>query len=616
MKILLIPSKSNYPDPRPCLDVIGQGLPYIAGALKDSGYEVFGETMNYQWCHGGAPLVLEKMLRETLHKIKPDIVGLSGLSADFQFIRDAILFIRTMAPGIKVVLGGGIITYDDEFIFNVLKPDYALAGDAEENIVMLIKTIEDGGSLDAVPNLLYWKEGEPVLTERKPLTHDLDSLSYPDYDLFRINDSFRMMNQADNFVYAHTQKYPRILPITLGRSCPFNCTFCCHHKTQTYRSRSIESALDEMVFFHEKYQYNLLFVYDELFSLKKERIQLFCEGINRIKKEYGIDFHWTCALRVNGVNKDILEIMKASGCIFIGYGIESGSQQVLDSMNKQITVSEIKRVIRLTEEAGIGVQGNFILGDIAETENTINETVNFYNQYKNLMFHFGYVTPYPGSRIFQHCIDHGIICDKSVYYECIGQIGNRIVNMTAMSDDDFDNFAKPLLGSEYLSLISSPAKSCVPIGPSPADCNAPIDRRRTNYEITVACPFCSSMNEYLYPLHPESLNLKTSFPHYCASCHKRYSVDLRSFMLLPHYTDDILGRYEFNGSNVYTKFESYRGYNLIHHFCKIYAVPQIIGAVNPLISSDMRHPDIIIATDAQEARNEIDHRIQRTKMEN
>lgn len=605
-KILLIPSKNNYPAPQPCLDVIGQGLPYIAGSLKASGYEVFGATLNYTWCHGGAPLALEKMLHDALDSYSPDLIGISGLSADYQFVRDAILFIRQIAPDIKIVLGGGIISYDDDYIFNTLKPDYALVGDAEESFLMLIKAIETGSSLNDIPNLLFWEDKNSVATERKQMSWELDLLPYPYYEPFQIDQSFSLMNQSDNFIFAHTVKNPRILPITMGRSCPFNCTFCCHHKNQSYRSRSINSAMDEILFFYEKYQFNLLFVYDELFSLKKERIQEFCKGINRIKTDHGINFQWTSVLRVNGVDEDILDEMKKTGCIFIGYGIESGSQTVLESMNKKTTVSEIDRVIRLTENAGIGVQGNFIIGDVAETQDTLDETIDLFNRYKDLMLHFGYVTPYPGSRIFQHCLEKGIIQDKSVYYDCISQIGNRMVNMTGMTDEEFNRKAAPLLGSEYKDLRLSKAGSCVPKGPCLADQQAPIEIRRTNFLVSVTCPFCSYENQYLYPLRSDLIDASPTFPHYCGSCHKRYSVDLSSFVPLVFHEDPVLSDYTFHGPNVNRKLESYKGYNLIPHQCKIFAVPHDLGAVNPLIPSDMRRPGIIVATDPHDARNEID----------
>src|SRR5208337_2623049 len=98
--------------------------------------------------------------------------------------------------------------------------------------------------------------------------------------------------------------------------------------------------------------------------------------------------------------------MQAAGCIFIGYGLESASPTVLRSMKKRITVDQILRAIRLTEKVGLGVQGNFIFGDIAETPETFQETMDFFNQWcKDLIVHLGSVTPYPGSEIFQYCLE-------------------------------------------------------------------------------------------------------------------------------------------------------------------------------------------------------------------
>jgi radical SAM superfamily enzyme YgiQ (UPF0313 family) len=546
------------------------------------------------------------MIRDSLDKYVPHIVGLSGLSADYAFVRDSIAIIRRMAPAVRILLGGGIITYDPDYVFDNLKPDYALLGDAEKSVVMLAHALEKGGPIDSVPNLVYWKNGRPSRTDSKPEIFDLDNLEYPDYSLFGIEKGFRLANQADHFVYAHTRENPRILPITLGRSCPYSCTFCCNHDERPYRVRSVKSALDEMVYFHKKYSFNLLFVYDELFSIKPDRVFEFCDGVSRIKRDFAMDFDWTCALRVDSVDSEMLREMKKTGCIFIGYGIESGSRTILGSMNKKVSLEKIERAVRLTNDAGIGVQGNLILGDFAESPETLCETVSFFEKYKEMMIHYGYVTPYPGSRIFDECMDRGIIIDKGVYYECIGQIGNFTVNMSGMSDQVFEEKTLPLLGSEYKDLIVKQALTCEQSGPCPSDYGAPLEKRRTLFRISVECPYCSFLNRYLMPIGPDGT---LSFPQYCGSCHRRYNVDLEQFEPLDFQDRGILEDYSYHGPHVSRALRSYKRHNLIHHRCRIHAVPFDSGPVNPQNPSDMRRPEIIVAENEEDACCKIDQGI-------
>lgn len=105
MRILLIPPKNNYPDPRPSLDIFGQGFPYLAGALKKAGHEVFGANINPKWCQGSAPLILANMLNKALRENQPQLIGVGGLSADYSFVRDAIRIIRQTNSNIPIVLG-------------------------------------------------------------------------------------------------------------------------------------------------------------------------------------------------------------------------------------------------------------------------------------------------------------------------------------------------------------------------------------------------------------------------------------------------------------------------------------------------------------------------------
>ncbi len=95
MRVLLIPSKNNYPHPEPDATSFGQGMPYLAAALTEAGHEVFGLNMNYVWCHGSAPLTLERMLRQAIAEYSPQLIGVSGLAPDYHFVRPGNLKITS-----------------------------------------------------------------------------------------------------------------------------------------------------------------------------------------------------------------------------------------------------------------------------------------------------------------------------------------------------------------------------------------------------------------------------------------------------------------------------------------------------------------------------------------
>ena len=171
-------------------------------------------------------------MRKAIEKYQPHLIGVGGLSANYSFVRDAIRFVRQFAPDIPIVCGGGIITYDHQFIFTDLRPDFAINGEGEESIVALANYLEKGGNINSIVNISYWDNDTPIFTKTAYSNTKLKTpiARLQSFDLEAYLEGF---NQADN-IFLHTHP-SRIMPITLGRSVQFKCTFCCHTTGPTYR---------------------------------------------------------------------------------------------------------------------------------------------------------------------------------------------------------------------------------------------------------------------------------------------------------------------------------------------------------------------------------------------
>jgi radical SAM superfamily enzyme YgiQ (UPF0313 family) len=543
MRILLIPPKSNYPSPLPYGGIIGQAMPYLAAACKAAGHEVAGLNLCSEWCHGSAPLHLEKALRHAIEAGQPQAIGLSGLSADYLFVRDALSFIRQFAPHTPIILGGGILSYDPDFIFNTLQPDFGVIGDGEETLILLLEALQGKAELAAVPNLVYRKDGTQRRTARKQMSANLDALPFPDYAPFDFQTHLRMANQTDHHFYTHTRQQPRILPVSMGRSCPFKCTFCCHLGGETYRQRSVEGALREIAHFYEMYQFNILFIYDELFSMNSARVEAFCDGIRELREREHMDFDWTCDLRVERPDLRILRKMKAAGCYYIGYGFESGSDTILKSMKKGTTVAQIERAIDLTLEAGMGAQGALLFGDPAETKETLAETAEFYRKHAHhAMIGYGYVTPYPGSELFAQCLAKGLIQDKLAYYEKVTVFTEKQINMTTLPTEVFGNLTDAARQSAGEPLPSVPVREYQQTGECLIDREAPLTLRRTNYRLQVQCPHCTSLVDFVLPLRKRQEGSGQQ-EVYCPECHHRFILIYQHDQLIEPAVPKILFRY-------------------------------------------------------------------------
>jgi radical SAM superfamily enzyme YgiQ (UPF0313 family) len=617
MRVLLIAQKINYPHPNPCIDIFGQGFPYIAAALKEKGHEVFGINLNTVWCYGSAPLTLEREIRKAIKRHEPQLVGVGGLTGDYRFVRDAISFTRHIAPHIPILCGGGIITYDPYYIFSHLRPDFGIIGEGEEVVVRLADSIEKKEDINNIPNIAFWQDNRPVYTRIDFSYKQLDELPFPDYDPFDYERFLEMLNQADNNFYAHTRQRPRVIPISMGRSCPFECTFCCHSSGPKYRRRSIDNALNELVYLYKKYKFNFLFIYDELFALRKEKVMEFCSKIKKLKTDFDMDFDWTCDLRVNEADEEMLGEMKKAGCSFIGYGLESANQKVLNSMKKRITVKQMAKAIKMTDETGIGVQGNFILGDPAETEESIKETKEFFDNYcADLMINFNYLTPYPGSEVFQSCLDNDIINNKEQYYNNIGHIGRYKINMTGIPNDIFfpmvDNLVD-ITGSslaKMAQLKTAPALHCEEMGEFEPDYGLSFLFRRSLYKIRVKCPICNELIEYLFPLRIDISKNSESLPTYCARCHKRFFIEIPKNACESPKKHPAESIYSFQKicDIVEPTFITYKNYNIFdsEYAGIFYAIPFHIGAVDLTKPEQLKHPDILSAKNRKELERLID----------
>lgn len=528
MRVLMIAPKTNYPTPGLSLDMPAQGPAYIAGSLKAHGHEVKGVNISYDPSPEPAPQVLERHLRKAISEFEPDIIATGGMAAEYLFISHSIELSRIIAPHTPIVCGGGIMTNDRVHAFDLLKPDYAVVDEGEYVIIDLLDRLSKGESMEGCGGVDYLKDGKRVVNCIRTPIDDLDAIPLPDYEFMEVETFFDIFAQGRDNFHVRTRKRPRMLPILTGRSCPFKCTFCQYSTLEgsrrKYRGRSMQNVIEEVQHFHDLYQFNILKIYDDLFSVKEHRIREFCELI----KETKLDIHWNASMRVGDVSLDLLKEMKDAGCIHIGYGFESASNDVLHSMAKRIKVDQIERAIRLSEEAGIGCQGNFIYGDPAETEETVQETKEFADRMcRHHIVHQDYVMPYPGSPIFDHSLAIGAIKDRKKYYETIHM--RPRYNMTKMKTQDYFRSIDPVVNEFMVDLKFA---SNVQFKEAPREgFEHEYFADKLLIETHADCPHCKKQNEYIFPFSQSEFQsgrdgMLKPLRFYCGHCHKRLVISL------------------------------------------------------------------------------------------
>ncbi|MFX1383806.1 MAG: B12-binding domain-containing radical SAM protein [Promethearchaeota archaeon] len=415
MKILLI----NPPLRTKAYDIpIGLGI--IAQVLLNEGHEVkildiFAEQLSKS-------KVIERINLNSEYKI----IGIGSLINMYKYLKWLIPIIKEYNPDSKIVVGGGVITQKPKLLLKNTPADIAVIGEGELTMKEVVSALEDNKSLKTVKGIYYKDDNQIIVNPPRPLIKNLDELPFPAYDLFPIDIYLHNVKRA-NLINKKTE-----LSIISARGCPYNCNFCFHIYGRGIRERSIDSVIEEIEFLKDKYKVESIMISDESFSVRKKRIMEFCNKMI-IKK---IDLPWSCNSRVNLVDRELLRRMKQAGCFRIMYGIESGSQKILNNMNKQFNLEQAKNAIKITIKEGIICKPTFMFGYPGENLKTIKETINFCRKFV-ISPQFFYATPFPGTTLYNQV--RGKILEKfgteENFIENLVHMHQLNINLTDFSDE-------------------------------------------------------------------------------------------------------------------------------------------------------------------------------------
>ncbi len=482
------------------------GLAYVSSALKHAGFIIHVINQN------NINISLKEAMAEVLRTEKIKVVCTGGLTPDYQSACEIFDIAREINQDITTVCGGGLVSSEPEIVCKGLGVDIGVCGEGEETIVEVMKNLNSGNGLEHVRGIVFRKSnGEYQLTAGRPPISNLDEIVFPDFESFGIEEYLN--RQFPNAEYSTCPvDNPRTIQIIGSRSCPFKCTFCYHPLGNSYRQRSLDNIFKEIDFLIERYDVNTFMLYDELFASRynEDRVKEFC---SRIKKR---KVFWRVSLRVDIVTSDLLNMMRDSGCHYIAYGIENISDKILLSMRKKITKSQIENALRLTYEAGLGVQGNLLFGDTEETLETIQENIEWWKENLHYQLHLVPLATYPGSCIYNDAVARGIIKDKSDYITK----ADFYINNTNLPDSEYVSMCTEIhdIQKQYLIIEAE----VVEYQKDPDDI---FGRPTSSY--VVCCPHCKTTVKYKnivnqeytsYNIHPDMHKLS------CRHCNQRFDI--------------------------------------------------------------------------------------------
>jgi len=353
MKILLIQSPQYYYGKSREPFLFPKGIGYIARALLDVGHRV--QVLDiYAHQYNNRDVV------EHLKKANFDIAAISAMSTQYNYVRWLSSELKKLYPQNAIILGGALATFSSQTVLENTNIDICVIGEGERTVVELLNRFKE---LEHVDGIHFKKDGRFIQTKEREYIKNLDEIPFPAYEQF----PFEIYLKNSFVIAPHRSLKIKTASIICGRGCPFDCNYC-SRVFRGLRLRSVNNIIDEIVYLKEKYYIEGVFFCDENLTVKRERIYELCDKIRPL------NLKWNCQGRVNNVDLDLLRQMKASGCTAVGYGIESGSQKILNNMNKMATVEQAELAIKNTVRAGLYPIIQLMFGYPGETRETLKET--------------------------------------------------------------------------------------------------------------------------------------------------------------------------------------------------------------------------------------------------
>ena len=433
MKIVLVnPPVREWAKPN-CFPL---GLGYIASTLRAEGYDVEAWDINaYRWDRAE--------VEEKIKLASFDVLGISGIITTYKYIKWFVDKVKKYHPGKKVIVGGSAGSSIPHIVLERNPVDVVCIGEGEETVKDLMKTIKSKINLSSVKGIWYKdKTGSIRKNEHRPPIKNLDDIPLPAWDLFPMEIYLKNPVGAPNRNKwtdgASGQQTPLSMNLFAARGCPYKCIYCYHDfMGQGYRHRSPRNILKEIEILYSKYNVTYFHFIDDEFVFRKDFVFEFCELIKVFNKNIKNKITWGCTGRANLMSEDIIAAMAGAGCVLIGYGIESGSQKMLDLIKKRVTVKQAKNAVRLTKKYLGRADCSFMIGYPGESKETIQETINFCKELDLAPEVIFFLTAYPGTELYTMALEQGKITDEEEYILGLGEQGENIkVNFTQFSDKE------------------------------------------------------------------------------------------------------------------------------------------------------------------------------------
>ena len=355
-------------------------LMYVGAVLEEAGHEVGIRDLTTD----GSPLDYDGV----------DVVGITCSTP--QYLGALEIAREAHESGKIVMMGGCHVSFTAADTLRTGLVDYVVHGEGELTAVELMEGLHASGNHfdpSKVSGISWWdKEQDRIVRNpERPSIEDVDALPYPGRHL---------LNMEPYKITTLRRTKPATTMIT-SRGCPFKCTYCTVPKTNAarWRSREPSAVLDEIELLQRQYGFEGVLFMDDNFTLNTRRIMEICDGI----LERSLDIVWWCQSRADTLanNEPMVAKMVESGCCTVFVGLESGNDSTLKAFNKRTSTDVGEKAVRLLNEYGIHTHGAFMIGELSETQEAMQNTIDYAKRIDPEFAQFSIMTPYPGTDLYE-----------------------------------------------------------------------------------------------------------------------------------------------------------------------------------------------------------------------
>ncbi len=376
MKILFINPPGNTLNEYPPI-----GLLYLASVAREGGYTVdFFDT--------GVQNNKNISLEDYVIKSDPNVCALSLYTTNILRAFDIIQWVKAKSPKCKVIIGGHHATALPERTMEECPGiDYLVYGEGEKTFVELLNAIDKNCSIHEIKGIFYRADNSIRSTEPRKYIEDLDSIPFPAFDLIK----------DFNYLYDTFVQGRRVATMVSSRGCPYKCVFCNRSVFKSkYRRRSPGNVVAEMKYQIEKFGVDEIYFMDDLFAIQREWLDEFYRELDK----NNIRIPWKCLGRVDALSKEDFIKMRTHGCYIIQFGVESGNDEILRDIKKNITTDQARRAFNEAREAGIYTYGFFIFGHRKDNYSSVKHTLKFAQELNPSFISFFLLVPFPGTEVY------------------------------------------------------------------------------------------------------------------------------------------------------------------------------------------------------------------------